>query len=82
MNFMNVYELHIPIPMKSKKYISTHISREVNPLSNQPNSDFIYNNINVNASFEVLLAPYLNTGVFTTCLIESFKLLSSRLSWW
>ena len=70
------------LTMQSKKYISTHFSRVVNPLSDQPNSDFISNNINVHASFKVLLAPYLNTGVFPACLIESFKLLSSRLRWW
>ena len=67
------------LTMQSKKYISTHFSRVANPLSDQPNNVLISKNINVHASFEVLLALNMNTGVFVACLIDSFNLSSSRL---
>lgn len=49
-------------------------------MSHQPNVVLIYNNINVKESFDVPLAPDLNTGIFDACLIESLMLLSSRLA--
>ena len=69
------------LTMHCKKWISTRFSKVANPLSDQLNSDFISNNLDVHSCFEVILAPNFNTGVLDACLIESFRLLSSRLPW-
>lgn len=44
----------------------------VNHFFNEPHRDMISNNINVHGSFQLVLAPNLNIGVFDYFFMENF----------
>ena len=75
MNYVN------QLTTQSKKYISTFFIRVVNPLSEEPNNDFISKNINVHEIFEVLITPIMNMGVLVSFLVF-FQVVIIKITLW